>query len=149
MTPLSVIELGPTNRSQIESFVYFFTEELEAGRLDALKVWLKLKAWEETIGAVKDAIKNEAFREASTYGKGEHGVNGFVFSISGTGGKPDFSVCNDPIRDQLVEQLKERESFLKNLKTPVDIVNEETAEVVATIRPPLKRSGDTIKVSLR
>jgi len=61
-----------------------------------------------------------------------------------TGVKYDFSACNDPEwlelkqkSDAATEALKERETFLKAVTKPIEIVDTDTGET-ATINPPVK-----------
>lgn len=149
MTPLSVLSLAPDSRAQVDHFVNYFIEELEGGRLDSLKVMFMCKAWEETIEAIKEAVKKDAVNEASKYGKGDHEMGNFKFSIMNTGGKPNYSRCADPILTSLEDQVRKRQEYLKSLKNPTELVDEETGEVIGTIYPVVKKSGETVKISLK
>jgi hypothetical protein len=44
----------------------------------------------------------------------------------------------------LKEKIKERETFLKSLKAPLEVVNTDTGETT-TIVPPVKKSTSTFK----
>jgi len=148
MTPSSVLSLAPDSKSSIESFVSHFIDEMESGNLDVLKTFFLCKSWEETIKQIKEVVKKEALYEASKYGKGEHEIGSFGFSITSTGGKPDYSMCNDPILSKMLLQVKEREEYLKSLKTHEIYVDEDTGEEI-TIKPLVKKSGETIKISIK
>jgi len=84
---------------------------------------------------------------------------GNKFELLEAGVKFDFSSCGDPIWNQLNEelekikiQLKERESFLKSLKSSVvvDIVNPKTGEIheQTQLFPPIKSSTSTYKQTM-
>ncbi|MCR9066769.1 MAG: hypothetical protein NXI00_22555, partial [Cytophagales bacterium] len=63
----------------------------------------------------------------------------------------DYSGCQDPELNDLTkelailtEKIKARESFLKGLKKPLTVIDEETGDI-SKIFPPVKLSTDVIK----
>jgi hypothetical protein len=67
----------------------------------------------------------------------------------------DYTVCKDPVYNSLAAQLeiaknslKEREAFLKGIKQPLTVVDENTGEV-STIYPPNKLQSDGLKITIK
>jgi hypothetical protein len=84
---------------------------------------------------------------------------GNKFELMEAAGKFDFSTCGDPVWNHLNQQLeeiklqiKERESFLKGIKsmTKMDIINPKTAELHENVElyPPIKSSTSTFKQTM-
>lgn len=96
----------------------------------------------------KDRLKSEAYDEVV---KGNDNAFGVKMSTMAST-RYDYSTCNDAELAKHEENiakhsqlLKERQTFLKGLKKPVSVLNEETGEV-DKIFPPAKLVTDTIKV---
>jgi len=51
-------------------------------------------------------------------------------------------------RESNAEGRKERETFLKALKEPMEVLDSVTGEVII-LRPPVKKSTEGIKVSIK
>jgi CRISPR/Cas system-associated protein Cas5 (RAMP superfamily) len=148
MTPLSVLSLAPDSKQNLDSFVYYFTEELEAGRLDPLKVMMLMKGFEKAFEGIKEVIKKEAIVEVEKYGKGSHQYGNFVFSVAEAGTKYNFESTGDPVWKRLKKELEERQEMLKTLSGYVSVVDTDTGEEVKVCRAA-KTSTTTVKLELR
>jgi len=140
------------------------------GNTSAIQTAEMFKFVEETYKQLKelsdDSGKNsftELVREEissnSDDGKSMTTKFGNKFELMEASTKYDFSACGDPIWNDLSEHLeyvkmalKERETFLKSLKSPIilEIVNPRTGEVFpdTNIYPPIKSSTSTFKQTM-
>jgi len=80
-------------------------------------------------------------------------LNGFKVDIREAGTRYDFSNCNDPEYDthKLTEEefkalRSGREKFLKSLTAPIQLIDNETGDVIQ-VNPPIKTSSTTIFLS--
>ena len=103
---------------------------------------------------LKDEVRNEIVLNAENK-KDFKSKFGATISLAETGVVYDFSQCNDLVLNDLQqrlsnikEQIKERESFLKNISPKgIEIIDKNTGELV-TIYPPSKTSTSSYKISL-
>lgn len=143
---LSTISLLPENNSQVKAFANLLIKEVECGNVNSLKLKTQLKFIEKSLELVEKGIKDSYLKEAAKYSK-EFEFNGFLISQSeNIAPKYDYTVCNDPLWNdldlmikKLSEQKKDRETFLKSISGHVEVVNETTGEMVA-VNPPIKSS---------
>jgi hypothetical protein len=140
------------------------------GHSSAIQVAEMLKFVEETTKQLKeitdddgknsftDLVREEIVRNSDD-GKSYTSKFGNKFELLEAGVKFDFSSCGDPIWNDLNQQLekikvelKERESFLKGLKSSVkmDIINPKTGEIHEQVElyPPIKSSTSTYKQTM-
>ena len=150
MTTISVINVMPSNKAEIKTFVQDVKERILSGDENPLKIAAQLKAMEEVIDElrkdkeIRDMILNAAEKE----GKTSKSFNA-EFQIKETGVKYDFSVCGDPEWEDLNKEIepikakiKERETFLKVVK------NQFSTTDGIVINPPVKTSTTTVTVTL-
>ncbi len=70
------------------------------------------------------------------------------------GTKYDFTGCDpewemlDQERSSVANRIKDRETFLKALKAPIEVLNSQTGEI-DVIKPPTKTSVSGINISIR
>lgn len=124
-TTLSVINLLPSGKEQIKSFVQAIKSEILADEVDPLKILVQLKYAEKTISEIlkDEEIDRHFLNEHSKYDKREDVViNGAKLSQSEVGVKYFYEDCGDPTWDYLNEKIKElnekrkeREKFLQNI----------------------------------
>jgi uncharacterized protein YdcH (DUF465 family) len=102
----------------------------------------------------KATIKPEILSELSKAPERKE-YNGYKVEASEAGVRYDFSNCNDPVLHDLLDQkekldgsIKDRETFLKSIKTHETIVDSDTGNVV-TIYPPVKKSSTVPKFTLK
>jgi len=108
---------------------------------------ITIKAVEEFIEAIKkDKRFIDYVREELAKNGGKDSVEGIALENVEAGTKYDYS--NDPVWVDLDKKKRDRETFLKTIKDPLSIVNEETGEVYS-ITPPVKTSSSTYKITLQ
>lgn len=143
-----IFKMGIT-KSDIPGIANSLVEDvLENGHV--LDIAENIKMMEELMDAVKqdNRFKDYALEELAKYGKQYVSPRGIKIEPFSAGGRYDFSVCNDPIYNELEAKFKERQEFLKKLpKEGMDIVTTE-GEVVR-IYPANKPVGSsTYKITL-
>lgn len=150
MTTLSVINVLPSSKEEIATFVQDAKERILAGYENPLKIASQLKAFEEVIKELRDDkdIKEATLKAAEKEGK-TFKQFGAEFQVKETGVKYDYSVCDDAEWNELnakletiTEQKKARETFLKTIKT--DVFDANGVQLV----PPVKTSTTTVTVKL-
>ena len=155
MTPNSVISLAPTTKEQIALFAGQLIDSVKDGFENPLTLHTKIIAFKKALDAVSEAIKDDVVKEAERHNQKSFDYNGCRIEIKDLGVKYDFASCCDPKweRAKSDEQLattlrKEREVFLKGIKTSETIIDEDTGEVIK-LMPPIKTSNTGITVTLK
>lgn len=108
----------------------------------------KIPEDKELIQAVRD--------ELSKYEKGKYlSARGVKFEMAETGTTYDFSGCNDEELNRLEakvsaakEELKQRQEFLKTVKSEGLIITDSESGETYTVYPPLKTSKSSYKITL-
>lgn len=128
-------------KADISEIVSDKIEAVSDGWIDSVDLFIYSKKLEYLTKTLLDAIKDKV--DPSTFGK-DYVKYGVELSEGMTGVKYDFSKCGDIIFQELSgiaikmdEKLKERQDFLKEIKSPLEVVNPETGETY-TINPPTK-----------
>ena len=152
MTTTSVINLGPSNGPEIESFAINTIKQIEDGEYSALELFVKCKAFQKSLDLILQGIEESALNEAQREGKSFPKYNASV-SIREVGTKWFYDKTNDPtiadIQNQkasITEKEKERQTFLKSLKYPMMVMDEESGELVQ-IFPARKESKTGLIIS--
>lgn len=154
-TPTGVLRMMPTKASEIGRFAAGVINNVKNGEANALEVLVMLRALEALSETIRDSIKENILTAADKYSektfevfgarieKGDVGVK-YLYETSG-----DWQWESFKTQEQTAANLrKDREAFLRSLKEPITIVDEESGEV-STIKPPLKRSTSGLKVFLK
>jgi hypothetical protein len=109
---------------------------------------------EKVFEKIKPTLIENALNEISKFEKNTI-IKGSEFSIVEAGVKYDYSDCNDLEYNMLNTQLealkstlKERETFLKSIKAPMQMIDENSGEVYS-VYPPKKTSSTTLKVTFK
>jgi hypothetical protein len=153
METLSVINLMPSTKEQINQFAELTINSIIAGNVDPLKIDIQLKAIEETIKKIRsDAqIKTAILKEAEKYGQKSFSFQGCKIQVTELGSKYDFSNCNDVILKRLENQsenlnveIKNRQEYLKFCKPGSPQIDPETGEAFE-VYPPVKNSTTGLK----
>jgi hypothetical protein len=154
-TTLSVINLLPSGKEQLLSFVRKFKDEILANNTDPLKSLVQLKYAEKTIAEIlkDEEIDYHFLKEFLLYDKDETViVNGATLRQSEVGVKYNYPDCGDPVWndlnkqiEELTEKKKEREKFLQNIPYDKGTVDPETGVFIT--RPP-KSSKTKVIVKL-
>lgn len=152
----SYITVLPTTRSQINTFVEKFRNEMAAGVIEATKVAMQLKAMEDLIKELRSdpKVREIIMDEVDKHPEKKFGIDGALFEKAETGVKYDFTVCgsskwNDLTKNiaELKEQLQTEEEMLKKLclNDGIEVVDKNTGEV---IKPPVRTSNTYVKITL-
>jgi hypothetical protein len=153
-TAISTLSQLPETKQQIETFAYSLEQGLINGQIIASDLLRFQKAMEKVFEKIKPTLIENALNEISNYEKNAV-IKGSEFSIVEAGVKYDYSECNDLEYNTLTTQLealkstlKDRETFLKAIKAPMQMIDENSGEVY-TINPPKKTSSTTLKVTFK
>lgn len=139
---LAVLDQFATSSEGIAKFAHLVITEVEEGRVDPLRIALFMKTMEKIKETVNEKLSEYYVREAEKHPGKSFEYRGAEISIRENGGKYDFNVCGDPvwsdlkkIADETSRQMKEREEFLKAMKTATDLIVEGEG---ITVKPPVK-----------
>ena len=153
-TAISTLSQLPETKQQIETFAHSLEQGLNNGQIVASDLLRFQKAMEKVFDKIKPTLIENALNEISNYEKNAV-IKGSEFSIVEAGVKYDYSECNDIEYNMLNTQLealkstlKDRETFLKAIKAPMQMIDENSGEVY-TICPPKKTSSTTLKVTFK
>lgn len=155
-TTLSVINLMPSGKEQVSSFVRTIKSEILANDKNPLPILVQLKYAERTIAEIlkDDEIDDHFLKEFQLYNKDENViVNGAELRQGETGSKYLYADSGDPVWNDLNSQIeeltkkrKEREKFLINIPYDNGVVDPETGLFIT--RPP-KTSKTKVIVTLK
>ncbi len=139
----NILENGESALSYAEMFSF-------VGEIEDI---LKKKEDDNGKNKFADLVRDE-IQKSSDDGKSVTTKFGTKFSLAETGTKYSFVECNCEEWNKLNKELedlklkiKDREEFLKKLKTPLDVVDKTSGEVV-TIYPAVKTSTSSYKKEL-
>lgn len=143
-TTLSVINLLPSGKEQVEIFVRKFKDEILANNTNPLKSLVQLKYAEKTIAEIlkDEEIDYHFLKEFLLYDKSEKVVVGGATLVqSEVGVKYKYEDSGDPVWNDLDSQIKalsdrkkEREKFLQNIPYDKGTVDPDTGLFIT--RPP-------------
>lgn len=152
---MSALRIMPNTKQQIEFFSNAIINNVQNGEVNAIEVLVMLRALEAVSETVRDAIKTNIETAADKYSEKSFEVFGAMIERAEVGVKYNYETCGDPTweRYSVDERTasasrKQREEFLRSLREPMRIVDEETGETWV-IKPPLKRSTSGLKVYLK
>jgi hypothetical protein len=121
--------------------------------LPTMSLLLQAKKAEEYFKTIQEEIKADALKDAEKYPERVVEKYGAKFEKTSVYTTYDFSLCNDSElvelnkkQEEISKKVKDREEFLKGLKEPITILNEETGEV-NKIYPPVKKTTDGLKIT--
>ena len=145
---------------------FSFYQKIMNGETSAVSIVEAFKYVEDTYKALKECtdeagknslaslVRDEITRNSND-GKSYSSKNGTEFSLFEAGTKYDYTSCKDSEWADLQRQLedvkdriKDRETFLKSIKKPLDVLDKESGEVTQ-IFPPIKTSTSTYKAELQ
>ena len=120
-----------------------------------LEGMVKVRWFQSILDKVAEGILSASLDEAHKYGKERITLYGAELAVKEAGTKWSYDNCNDPVYLDLNEKsgamkdlIKERETFLKAIKSATTIVDDTTGEVV-TINPPAKTSKTIVEVRFK
>lgn len=153
-TAISTLSQLPETKKQIEVFASQLENGLINGQIIASDLLRFQKAMEKVFEKIKPTLIENALNEISKFEKNPI-IKGSEFSIVEAGVKYDYSDCNDLEYNSLSIQLealkstlKDRETFLKSIKQPLQLIDETSGECY-TVYPPKKTSTTTLKVTFK
>lgn len=154
-TPTQLLSLMANTSTQIDVFSDGIIQAVQGGEINPLAVLVQLRAMEQASERILKEIKPNIMAEADKYPGKDFEFAGNKITKAEHGTKYDYSVCNDPVLDDLIEQakvlnekVKTRQERLKAQTTPESILDPMTGEVVV-INPPIKKSTSGLNVSIR
>jgi hypothetical protein len=153
-TELINTDVQHVTKQVISDYAMDIIKSIEEGHLNAVDAALRVKFMEDLIAAMKERLRGHVLDELDKYTKGEDIVKyNANFQVKEAGVKYDFFNCNDPEWDDLTQQIneltdqrKDREKFLKTLKKSIEMIDKETGEII-TINQPIKSSTTTYSVT--
>lgn len=164
LSPLNTLELMNSNKAQRRSFCLQIIEQIENGTADPLQVHVFLKNIEAIFKTLTDEKTGKDFairyRESLVLAASREDGNSFEkynakFQVKEAGTKYDYSVCNDPVVNDLLAQqeeikkkLEERQTFLQNIPEGGMVVTDEATGETSKIYRPAKSSTTTVSVTL-
>ena len=141
--------------TKVNDAIQHLTKGVEDGLINPLELLTKIRATEKVLNGVLANIKDQIVTEALKYGKEPIIVNGVEMKIQEAGVKYDYSKCNHPEYNILVnqknhisDQMKDLEGILKANKTSWEYVDTMTGETF-TIYPPIKTSTTTVITKIK
>ncbi len=151
---ISFEHLIDAKKANLQNAINTITNEVSSGNYDSLKgliLAIKGKKLFEDLEKSLRPLANADYLDKLEKGYSIHDVK---IEQAATKTDYDYSVCKDCIYNGLVAaaekaktELKEREDFLKGLKTKLTIVDEDSGEV-STIYPPNKLQSEGLKITL-
>lgn len=158
LTTTSILSLFETNKEQRQSFALGVIDALEQGEVDPLKVHLQVKCMEDIIKLLNS---NTIYKKAVLEAAERNGQKSFEYmnskvEIKEMGTRYDYSKCGDTVWQMLeqksssaVEELKQRETFLKTVPSKgMQVLDEGTGEMI-TVYPPSKSSTTSVAITLK
>jgi hypothetical protein len=133
----------PQTPNERNSFVELCVNEITSGERDPLELEILLKNLEDTIKEIRkdERVKSCVQKEAAKYPEKIIQLRGYeITKIS----KPTFYYSNDSKWVSMNKSLKEREQFLKAIKTSV--ADADTGEL---IYPPFVKYSDYLTIKYK
>lgn len=145
ISTLNVITLLPSTKEEAQTFANDLVRRVNDGEINPLDLKAQMKFIEKTLELIDKQTKDSWMKEAVKYGKSFE-YKGWQVDEIEAGIKYDYSM--DVEWSELKEKIKSRETFLKAIKEPLEIVNTTTGETT-TIYPPIKKSTTTLKFTAK
>lgn len=152
---MGVLKIMPSSASQVAQFSMQIVKAVENGNANALEVLVMMRSLEAVSELVREELEEHFEKEADKYAEKKFPINGAFVEKAELGTKYNYLKTGDIEWEQLDSELRslkekvaEREAFLKSLREPMTLVNQQTGEVY-TVKPPLKTSKSGVKVYLR
>lgn len=153
-----IINRIPSSKTEQKEMANAFVSKVTDGNINPIDAVIQMKSLSETINAFlkSEEIKDAVIIECEKYGKGERPCyNGAILQLKETGVNYDFSVCNDPVysrlikqRDDINQQCKEREKYLKAISKPKAEIDEDSGEIFI-LNPPSKQSTTSYSITFK
>jgi hypothetical protein len=152
---LTLFNSMDVTRQSIGETVAVILKAVDDGAVNPLEARIRLKAIEEVVKTASSSIARYVRDEAEKHGTRSFEYMGAKVELAETGVDYNYDVCGDPEWEalqsnmkQLKADIKAREEFLKSLKKPLTVANDETGEII-TINPPVKTSTSGVKITIK
>lgn len=153
--PSELLGLMASTSTQIDVFSDGIIQSVKGGDLNPLHALIQLRAMEQASKRILSEIKENLLTEANKYPEKSFTFMGNEITKAEHGTKYEFSNCGDPVwemldqqKDSIAKSIKEREDFLKALKSPLETLDKLSGEIV-TLSPPTKTSQSGLTVKIR
>ena len=150
---LTTINNLPKTKEDIQLLADRVITALDEGTVNPMDLLQSIKAIEKMHETIKPLLDKAVLSEVTKYPDKIVDYYGAKFRVGEFGTQYNFKECNDAewnmlniIATDAKEKLKAREEFLKALKVPLEIFDQETGEII-TINPPIKTSKTGVQVS--
>lgn len=154
-TPVQLLTLMANTSTQIDVFSDGIIEAVKGGEINPLAVLVQLRAMQQASERILKEIDQNIMSEAGKYPGSTFEYMGNKITKAEHGTKYDYTVCNDPVLNDLLKEkesiaakVKARQERLKAQTEPESILDPESGEVVV-ISPPIKKSKSGLNVSIR
>ena len=151
ITQLDILRTFPQSKVDIQALACNWTNQILEGNSDPIKVAIQIKSIQTVLDQVSAGIKDYVTSESEKYGS-TFSKEGAKIEVADMGVKYDYSVCNDPIYNELNDTItlltkkrKEREEFLKVIPDN-GTVDPETG---AIINRPTRTSTRGIRIIIQ
>lgn len=141
------------NKAAITTVVSEVSNKVANGDLDAVKALIYAKKGLELLGSIEKSIRPYA-EEQARVPKGGLKMYECELTEKVNGSKTDYSACEDPIYNELIEKLeqlklevKDREKFLSSISKPTNIVTDDGEAI--TINPPVRTGKLGLSISIK
>ncbi len=154
-SPKELLTLMANTSTQVDIFSDSIIQSVKNGELEPFTVLIHDRANKKAFERILNEIKPELQTASDKYPGKSFEYAGNVIEKAEHGTKYDYSNCgysewnkyNKEI-EALTEKLKECETFLKALRSPIEILNPYTGEV-EIVSPPTKKSTSGFNVKLK
>lgn len=148
----------PSTKQEQRQLAEALTQKVADGDVSPISAYVQMKSLGNVIDSFlkNKEVKDLAIAEIERYGKGETpSFRGATLRTGETGVKYDFTVCGDPVWNDLNGQLEQikcqmsvREKYLKNIQSPKVEIDEATGEIY-TLYPPARQSTTSVIVTYK
>lgn len=144
--------LNSYSKQQVKQLAEAVAADYLDGREDALKGYIRAKAYEDYAKHLQEAIKQAAIEEAGKYSKQERHLMGADFQIKETGHSYDYSHDVKWLQldrqEKKIKALKKKRETLLLLAVDNEIADTETGGI---LEPPRvkKYGGQTISITFK
>ena len=148
----------PSTKQEQRQLAEALAQKVADGDVSPISAYVQMKSLGNVIDSFlkNKEVKDLAIAEIEKYGKGETpSFRGATMRTGETSVKYDFTVCGDPVWDELNAQLEQikvqmsvREKYLKNIQSPKAEIDEATGEVY-TLYPPARQSTTSVIVTYK
>jgi len=152
---LEHIKKLPTTKHEIALFSERIIEALESGEVNALEVLRHFKAFEKIAEGIKPTLDKLALAEAEKYPEKTFELYGVKFTVKNAPAIWDYTKCNDGLHSKLKEyqaeyneKVKQRENFLQSLTESMEMVDEDSGEVIR-INPANKSQKTLVQTNFQ